>query len=217
LFPNLCDGPLTLIADADEPDLVYAWSTGESTRTIEVSQQAIYTVTITNAVGCTSSASILVAENRPIVELGADLTLCQDTPAAALDAQNPGATYQWSIDGVNTGTSRTQAVNTTIPGTYEYRVEVTDPITSCTIADSLTLTINQTPVFTATAFNTSICGADDGRIELNIDEPSASLFTYDITGSSSTITLSDRPANPSPAAPYTATPLAPGTYGVTVT
>src|SRR5690606_19849638 len=79
------------------------------------------------------------------------------------------------------------------------------------------LTINQTPVFTATAFNTSICGADDGRIELNIDEPSASLFTYDITGSSSTITLSDRPANPSPAAPYTATPLAPGTYGVTVT
>ena len=217
LFPNLCDGPLTLIADADEPDLVYAWSTGESTRTIEVTQQAIYTVTITNAVGCTSSASILVAENRPVVELGPDLTLCQDTPAAALDAQNPGATYQWSIDGVNTVTSRTQAVNTTVPGTYEYRVEVTDPITSCTIADSLTLTINQTPVITATAFNTSVCGADNGRIELNIDEPSASLFTYDITGSSSTITLSDRPANPSPAAPYTATPLAPGTYGVTVT
>src|SRR5690606_35131855 len=151
-------------------------------------------------------------ENRPIVELGPDLTICQDTPAAALDAQNPGATYQWSIDAVNTGTSRTQSVDTSVPGIFEYRVEVTDPITSCTIADSLTLTINQIPVFTATPFNTTSCGADDGRIELNIDEPSASLFTYEITGASTTITQSDQSANPSPAAPYSATPLAPGTY-----
>lgn len=220
VFPVLCDGPLTLEAtpatNPDVDDLIFVWSTGDSTRTIEVTQQATYSVTIIDAQGCSSSGAILIADNRPIVELGPDLTLCQNSPVAPLDAQNPGATYQWSIDGVNAGTSQTQAVNTSVPGTFEYRVAVTDPITSCTVTDSITYTVNQSPIFTATPFKTSSCGADDGRIELNVDAPASSVFTYSITGPSAT-TVTDQPANPSPAAPFSVTPLAPGTYGVTVT
>src|SRR5690606_19929652 len=216
-FPNLCDGPLGLIAEADGPGLTYVWSTGDSTRQIEVNQQGIYTVTIIDGVGCTSSGSMLVAENRPIVELGPDLTLCEDEQTPPLDAQNPGATYQWAIDGVNAGTGRTQNVDTSVPGVFEYTVAVTDPITSCTITDTLTFTINQSPVFTATPFNPTDCGAGDGSIDINIDAPAGSLFTYSVTGPSTAITVSDRPANPAPGAPYTAEPLDAATYGVTVT
>lgn len=216
-FPTLCDGPLTILAEANDPGLTYAWSTGDSTRQIDVDRQGIYTVTITNAAGCTSSGSMLVADNRPIVELGPDLTLCQDASTPPLDAQNPGATYQWAIDGVNAGTGRTQNVDTATPGVFEYTVAVTDPITSCTITDSVTYTINQSPLFTATPFNPTTCGAADGRIELNIDAPASNLFTYSVTGLSTAITVSDQAANPSPGAPYTATPLDAGTYGVTVT
>src|SRR5690606_36480646 len=128
-------------------------------------------------IGCTSHGEMLVSPNRPFVKLGPDLTLCMDTPAAPLDAQNPGATYQWSVVGANTGTSHTQSVGTSLPGTFEYRVEVTDPITSCTVTDSLTLTINPVPEFDAIPTDPSDCGVDDGSIAINIEAP-ASLFTY---------------------------------------
>ncbi|HEY8511891.1 MAG TPA: PKD domain-containing protein, partial [Cyclobacteriaceae bacterium] len=192
-FPVLCDGPVTIQADADGPDLTYAWSNGETTRQIEVTQQGIYTVTITDGVGCTSNAGILVAENRPIVELGPDLTICQNEPVDPLDAQNPGATYQWTIDGTPAGTARTQAVDTSTPGVFEYTVAVTDPITSCTITDAITFTINPTPQFTVAANDPTSCAAGDGSIDISITGPTTSLFTYSVTGgTSSPVNVSDR-------------------------
>src|SRR5690606_18842957 len=192
-FPVLCDGPVTIQADADGPDLTYAWSNGETTRQIEVTQQGIYTVTITDGVGCTSNAGILVAENRPIVELGPDLTICQNEPVDPLDAQNPGATYHWTNDGTPAGTARTQAVDTSTPGVFEYTVAVTDPITSCTITDAITFTINPTPQFTVAANDPTSCAAGDGSIDISITGPTTSLFTYSVTGgTSSPVNVSDR-------------------------
>lgn len=209
--PNLCDGPVTIVADADDPGLTYAWSTGETTRQIEVNQQGIYTVTITDGVGCTSSGGILVAENRPIVDLGPDLTICQNSPVDPLDAQNPGATYQWAIDGTNVGTNRTQAVDTSTPGVFEYTVAVTDPITSCTITDAITFTINPTPTFTATANDPTACGAGDGSIDIDITAPATSLFTYSVTAPSTQINVSDQPTGS-----YNVPSLDAGTYSITV-
>src|SRR5690606_38230845 len=131
-----------------------------------------------------------------------------------LDAQNLGATYQWAIDGVNAGPGRTQNVDTAVRRVFAYTAAVTDPITSGTITDTLTFTINQSPVFTATPCNPTDCGAGDGSIDINIDAPAGSLFTYSVTGPSTAITVSDRPANPAPGAPYTAEPLDAATYGV---
>lgn len=213
LFPNLCDGPLELIAEADGPDLSYVWSTGETTRQIEVNRQGLYTVTITDAAGCTSTGQMPVAENRPIVDLGPDLTLCQDSPTPDLDAQNPGFTYQWAIDGSNVGTSRTQSVDTSVPGTFEYSVAVTDQVTGCTITDAVTFTINATPTFTATPIDPTSCGAGDGSIDINITTPAASLFTYSVTGGTSTpVNVSDQPVGA-----YSVPNLNAATYTVTVT
>src|SRR5690606_17554021 len=143
--------------------------------------------------GCTSNAGILVAENRPIVELGPDLTICQNEPVDPLDAQNPGATYQWTIDGTPAGTARTQAVDTSTPGVFEYTVAVTDPITSCTITDAITFTINPTPQFTVAANDPTSCAAGDGSIDISITGPTTSLFTYSVTGgTSSPVNVSDR-------------------------
>jgi gliding motility-associated-like protein len=210
-FPVLCDGPVTIQADADDPGLIYVWSTGDSTRQIQVNRQGIYTVTIIDGVGCTSSAGILVADNRPIVELGPDLTVCQDSPVTPLDAQNPGATYEWAVDGTTVGTNRTQAVDTSTPGVFEYTVAVTDPITSCTIRDTVTFTINPTPVFTATAIDPSSCGAGDGGINISITDPTTSLFTYSVTAPSTQINVSDRTIGL-----YNVPSLNAGTYTITV-
>src|SRR5690606_967148 len=92
----ICAGAVDLDANPqDLPDLTYLWSTGETTETIRVSQQAIYTVTVTDANGCTTNGSIMAADNRPQVDLGPDLTICQNSPVTPLDAQNPGATFAW--------------------------------------------------------------------------------------------------------------------------
>src|SRR5690606_6099871 len=80
-FPVLCTGSLTLEATPDTnpnpANLSFLWSTGDTTRTIVVNQQAGYSVTITDNFGCSSSGNLIVADNRPVIELGPDLTLCQ--------------------------------------------------------------------------------------------------------------------------------------------
>src|SRR5690606_39402865 len=95
-----------------------AWANIAHAGQMRVTQQGIYTVTITDGVGCTSNAGILVAENRPIVELGPDLTICQNEPVDPLDAQNPGATYQWTIDGTPAGTARTDRKSTRLNSSH---------------------------------------------------------------------------------------------------
>ncbi|MDZ4705862.1 MAG: T9SS type A sorting domain-containing protein [Saprospiraceae bacterium] len=46
--------------DATGPDLMYLWSTGEDTPTIQVNTSGIYTVTVTNDAGCSAAFSIMV-------------------------------------------------------------------------------------------------------------------------------------------------------------
>ena len=147
-------------------------TTGDSTETITVSQRGYYDVTVTNAAGCSVDGRILAADNRPVVDLGDNLTICQNTPVAALDALNPGATYAWTLNGVAIpgGTRRTQAVRTSTAGppTFEYEVTVTDPVTTCFVKDSVIYTINALPVITTPVANSIACGATNGTIDLSI-------------------------------------------------
>ena len=213
--PVLCTGQLTLEATpASNPNfsnLNFIWTTGDTTNQITVNQQGNYGVTIVDNFGCSSNGSLIIADNRPMVELGPDLTLCQNTPVLPLDAQNPGATYQWEVNATPTVTTQTQSVDTSVPGIFEYKVEVTDPITTCSVRDSLVYTFNQSPVFTATANPPSSCGTPDGSIDILITDPATSLFTYSVTGPSPGASAVDQPIGA-----YNVGSLTAGTYGVTV-
>lgn len=181
--PTVCNGPLTLQAlPANDPTFTYLWSTGETTFSVQVDRQQIIGVTITNAAGCTSFGDLLIADNRPVVELGPNQNVCQNTPVAPLDAQNPGTNYAWTINGVPSGTTQTQAVGTSTPGTFEYGVQVTDPITTCTATDLVVFTINGSPDFTVVPTNTSGCVTNTGQIALTINGPATGSFTYAVTG-----------------------------------
>ncbi len=212
----LCTGSQILDANPfNVPGLTFLWSTGETTPTITVNRQAIYTVTITGGGGCTTTGQILAADNRPVTDLGSDLTICQNTPIAPLDAQNPGATYVWTINGVAAGTSQTQSVDTSLPSapTVEYEVIITDPITTCTFKDSVIYTINASPVFAPTSTDPTSCVLNDGTINVNITAPANTLFSYFITGPSTSTSGFDQGLGAVPAT----TGLDAGTYGITVT
>ena len=211
----LCAGATELL-DAnpqDIPKFTYLWSTGDNTETIAVDQPGMYTVTVTDSLGCSTDGTIMTADNRPQVELGPNTTLCQNTPVTPLDAQNPGATYAWEINGLASGTAQRQTVNTAAFGVFEYKVHVTDPVTNCFVRDSTTFTINESPAFTATNNGPIVCNTESGQITINFTSPVGSLFSYFINGPTPASAGADHAAGSSAVTPAN---LAAGTYGVTV-
>ncbi|HKZ36410.1 MAG TPA: PKD domain-containing protein, partial [Chryseolinea sp.] len=97
---DLCasSGPSELNATYNHPEFSYLWSTGDTTETIMVNRSGRYMVSITNAAGCTTDAQFDAIDNRPILNLGPNITICENTLIAPLDAQNPaiGNTYAWT-------------------------------------------------------------------------------------------------------------------------
>lgn len=210
----LCTGAADLDANPqDLPDFSYVWSTGDSTEIINVNQNGIYRVTVTDALGCSTDGQFFTSDNRPQVELGPNTTICQDTPVTPLDAQNPGATYAWQLNGAPSGTAQTHAVNTSAFGIFEYKVLVTDPVTNCFVRDSTTFTINESPDIDVPPPAPIVCNSNTGQITVNFLSPAASLFSYFISGTTPVSPGSDQPSGTS----FTASSLDGGTYSITVT
>ncbi len=213
---NLCTGALVLDANPQNlPGFTYNWPlTGDTTETITVNRRRIYNVTVTDANNCSTDGQFFVADNRPQLDFGPDQTICQNTPIFPLDAQNPGTTYAWELNGTPNGnTAQTQSVDTTTPGKIEYKVEVTDPVTLCFARDSITYNINESPAFTATPTNPTTCTSNDGKISITITAPATSLFTYFVSGPGASVSNTDQPVGIVPPV----TNLDAGTYGITVT
>lgn len=217
---TLCTGPVTIDANPEAaPNLSYAWSTGDTTQTITVSRGGPLNVTLTNEFGCTSTRAALVGDNRPVVNLPSDQTVCQNSVVLPLNAQNPGSIYQWEIDGVPAGTGQTQPVNTSTPGAFEYKVEVESSFfPGCIGSDSVVFTVNESPTIATNPIDAT-CGNADGRIELTINTPANANFTYIISGAPVPIFEIDQPTGtynePQPSRPILG--FAAGSYGVTVT
>lgn len=94
-----------------------------------------YTVTGTDLIGCSNTATVTVTVNpNPVVNLGPDSTQCG---MIMLDAGNTGSTYAWSTSAT------TQTINAVVSGTY--MVDVTT-IDGCTSSDTVIVTINAQPV-----------------------------------------------------------------------
>lgn len=211
----LCNAPVTLDANTpNTPGITYLWSNGATTKTITVNNPALITV-VNTANGCTSTAQTILVDNRPPVDLGPDLTICEDNATATLDALNPGATYQWTINGVNTSTSQTQGVDVTTPGLFTYEVTVTDPFTTCFTVEDKVFTINVSPAFTLTENDPTSCGTPDGTITLQINPsvPTGGPYSYFLSGPNSFF-QNDIDQNAPATIPFTGREA--GTYSVLV-
>lgn len=126
-----------------------------------------YTVTGTDANGCTNVASSTVTVNAlPVVSLGPDSTQCGGS--ITLDAMNTGATYMWN------DSTTAQTNNVTSSGIYA--VVVTDT-NGCVSTDSVNVTINAVPVINFGA-DTSLCG---GTLTLDAQNAGSTYMWNDST------------------------------------
>ncbi len=209
----LCDQSIVLEAwPIDNSDFSYYWSTNDTTRQITVTDPNIINVAIiNNTTGCTSDTlSVFLADARPQVALGNDQILCQNDPAITLDAQVVNVTsYTWAINGVSSGSNRTVNVDTSVPGNFEYTIEVINSF-GCINSDTLQVTIQEEPDILVTPNNTSGCANDDGSVDIAFN--SSGSYSYAFSGPTNVPTQSfDGPGSVSQPN------LAPGNYSLAVT
>ncbi|MCC6576061.1 MAG: gliding motility-associated C-terminal domain-containing protein, partial [Flavobacteriales bacterium] len=126
--------PVTL--DAGNPGCTFVWNTGSTGQVVQASSSGLYTVQVTDALGCsgTFDAQVTLVE-PPVLDLGPDTTLCTGQ-GLVLDAGNPGSTYLWS-----TGAS-TQTIAPSQSGTYT--VVVTNA--ACQVMDSIAVMLLPGPI-----------------------------------------------------------------------
>lgn len=125
----LCDGNTAVLSTTTIGiEGTYLWDNGSTESIRPVTAAGVYSVTVTNSCGTgEASQEIIVLNDPPMVNLGADPALCFGE-TLTLDAANPFSTYLWQ-DGSSSPTFTIQQAGT-------YTVAVTN---ACgTVSDALT-------------------------------------------------------------------------------
>ncbi len=178
-IPNLgndttvCD---SLILDAFAPSSTYTWSTGSTASSITALTSGQYWIDRVDQNSCPGSDTINVTINySPVVELGADTTLCAYAPLA-LDAQNASNNILWNTGEV------TSTISVDTSGVFEVIVTTLD---GCVTSDSIDVTFNPVPAVWL-GNDTSVCD----QIMISPGSYNSYLWSTGGTASTETITTS---------------------------
>ncbi|MBK8699751.1 MAG: SprB repeat-containing protein [Saprospiraceae bacterium] len=159
---EICNGESTTLTASGGTG--YAWSSGDNTAVTTVSPvvTTAYTVTVTDANGCQSTATVTVVVNQlPVATIAAtDMVIClgENTTLTA----SGGSTYAWSTLENTASITVSPVVNTT------YTVTVTD-IEGCQSSASKLISIS--PAMTwdvAEATDASCYGGNDGSVSATV-------------------------------------------------
>jgi len=150
---TFCIGSSTIL-DAGSYDS-YLWSNNATTQTINVNTAGPYSVTVTNANGCTGVASVNVTQSDSLSpHITGTLAICSGA-STILDAGTGYANYQWST------TETTQTITVSTAG--QYSVTVSDA-GGCTGTDQVTVQVSTNPTPTITG-NTNICAGSSTTLD----------------------------------------------------
>ena len=152
------EGIATVVASGGTSPYTYAWSNTQTTAGISGLPKGTYTVTVTDANGCTSSCSSIVTEpGAPVCDLAdAGLSTYIDQKGTASTADD-----EYVISANPTGTG--------LAATYN----VTGDITKTSVAYGSVVEIGRVPISTVmvnvilTDAGTSTCSVADGAYNLN--------------------------------------------------
>lgn len=133
----------------------YLWSNNETTQTITVNTAGPYSVTVTNAAGCTGVASVNVTQSNSLSpHIVGTLAICSGA-STILDAGAGFANYLWST------TDATQTITVSTAG--QYSVTVSDA-GGCTGTDQVTVQVSTNPTPTISG-NTNICAGSSTTLD----------------------------------------------------
>lgn len=165
---NVCSGSTTLTAS---PGVTYLWSNGDTTRSTVVTNIGTYSVTITDADGCISNASVTIIPSQVAVSPTVDVTqpTCF-TSTGTISITSPAAEY--SYDNGVTWVTNSQMTNLPI-GTYNIKIKT---INNCI---SYSTIINIVPFLSSYPYYTSVDPTScNGFGSITITTP-ASEYSFD--------------------------------------
>ena len=156
------DQEFCVIPSGGTAPYTYAWDTGASDSCITVSESAgsyTYRVIVTDAEGCTTScqATLTVNESPLCTVSPPNAEICDGEPQEFCVIPNGGTapyTYDWS-----TGDTDSCIMVSPSPGSYTYRVVVTDA-EGCTTSCEGTLTVYELPTCRIDPDSAKICTGD---------------------------------------------------------
>ncbi len=197
--PNcgLNNGTVSITAGGGTAPYTYLWNTQDTTQTVTGLGGGTYTVTVTDANGCTGTCSVTLT---PISGVTADCSVVQQ-PTCGLNngiitvtasGCTPPYTYLWNTQDT------TQTVSNLGSGTYTVTVTSADGFTATC---SLVLNPSEGPLATCNAVQQPTCGMTDGIVSVTASGGTAP-YTYLWNTQDTTQTV---------------TGLGGGTYTVTVT
>lgn len=143
---TICAGQSTTLTASGGTS--YMWENGQTGNSITVTPAATqsYVVTVTNAMGCSSSLVTNVTVNPlPEISFSGNNTVCAGTTATV--TASGASSYEWSNG------SHTAAISVTVPGYYT--VTATNTL-NCSAKDSIYVTVNANPQVLITG-NTYVC------------------------------------------------------------
>jgi hypothetical protein len=141
-----------LETEYSSPEFAYLWSNGSTMQTITVTEEGLYTVTVTNIdAGCEETASIYLEDDLTASIEATDLTICSDNPVILTAYTNRGdgdLSYIWSTGEM------TPSITVVEEG--DYSVTITSSPDDCQAEATITLGSSD-PVVTIPNNNTTIC------------------------------------------------------------
>ncbi|MFT5911670.1 MAG: hypothetical protein ACI9XO_003200 [Paraglaciecola sp.] len=191
------DGTVTANGTGGNPPYFYMWTTGATTQTISNLSIGTYTVTLTDANGCTNTSSTTVSQPTNVVlTVNSTDEVCQGSNNGTATASATGGTlgyiYAWSNGASGSMVSNLAA------GTYS--VTVTDA-NGCAKVGSTTVNPGGNLSVNATGTNVSCNGGNNGSASATTNG-GAMPYTYAWSNGGNTATILN---------------LSVGTYLVTVT
>jgi len=171
----LCEGQV-LQLDAGNPGSNYLWSSGATSRRVDVRQPGTFSVTVSNS-HCSRSDAINVLFNPAPARMAnrQHFACLEEAPGMVhLDAGNPGAQFLWSTD------ERTQVISAYSYGWFS--VDITN-IYACSIRDSVLVSEYCTStIYVPNTFTPNGDGLNDEFIPVGKNIATMQLLIFDRWG-----------------------------------
>jgi RHS repeat-associated protein len=190
----------------------YAWSTGATMQMLSgltPSSNTTYSITITNANGCTASTSSTVTVNSlPSASATSNSPVCAGQALNLTGGANGLTSYAWSGPSSFSSSSQSLTVSSSatsvMAGTYSITATNSN---GCSASVSTSVTVNSVPTVSASS-NSPVCAGQT----LNLTGGASGLTTYAWSGPSSYSSSTQSPTISSSASTAMS-----GTYNITVT
>lgn len=178
-----------LTLDAENSGSTYDWSTDETSQTVVVNEEGLYTVLVTNENNCTTSDQMfLTIETYPVVDLGEDVSYCE-SEVHTLDAGNTGLNFNWSTDETSQSIeiSETDVYTVVVDNGYCYTTDaisvIFNPLPIDVLGPDTTLCFQQPPyqLLVNAGNNGSTYVWNTGATDQTYGAPGPGLYTVEVT------------------------------------